>query len=81
MLNEELQTKWQTILEHEDLAPIKDVHRRNVTAILLENTEKALIEEHGMLSEAPIPANFMGASSSTVVALGHSAMIFRMCLS
>lgn len=65
----ELNTKWKPILEHSDLNPIKDVHKRNVTAILLENTEKSLIESHGYapqtLLESPIPANAMRASSST----------------
>jgi hypothetical protein len=69
MLTEELVNKWKPILEHEDLAPIKDLHRRNVTAAILENTEKALQEAgqyvpQSLLSESPIPANFMGGSSS-----------------
>ena len=44
MLNEELNTKWQPILEHPDLEGINDPHKRAVTAIVLENTEKALRE-------------------------------------
>ena len=67
MLHEEIQRKWAPILEHEDLNPIKDVHRRAVTAILLENTENALRQtgaQQQMLNEAGIPVNAMGASSS-----------------
>ena len=69
MLVEELQKKWAPIIEHNDLNPIKDAHKRSVTAQLLENTERALRESGAhsqfLLSEAsPIPANFMGASSS-----------------
>jgi hypothetical protein len=68
MLVEEIQKKWAPILEHSDLNPIKDAHKRQVTAQLLENTEKALRESGAhsqfLLSEAGIPANFMGASSS-----------------
>jgi len=69
-LAEELQQKWKPILEHEDLPQIKDSHRRGVTAVLLENTERALREGHqytraSLLSEGSIPANAMGASSST----------------
>jgi len=45
LLNEELIAKWKPILEHEDLEPIKDAHKRNVTAALLENTYKALQEQ------------------------------------
>lgn len=69
MLTEQLVSKWKPILEHEDLDPIKDLHRRNVTAAILENTEAALQEAgqyapQRLLSESPIPANYMGASSS-----------------
>jgi hypothetical protein len=69
MLTEQLNSKWKPILEHEDLNPIKDIHRRNTTAVLLENTEKALREGSAyssqFLVENPIPANAMRASSST----------------
>ena len=44
VLQEEIQKKWDPILSHPDLAPIKDSHRRSVTAVVLENTEKALRE-------------------------------------
>ena len=41
MLTEDLVKKWQPVLEHPDLADIKDSHKRAVTATLLENQEKA----------------------------------------
>ena len=37
---EHLQEKWGPILDFDGVDPIKDAHRRNVTAILLENQEK-----------------------------------------
>ena len=48
-LAEEIQNKWAPILDHDALGTIKDAHRRSVTAIMLENTEKALRESaaHG----------------------------------
>ena len=68
MLNEELTAKWQPIIEHPDIAEITDAHKRNVTAVVLENTEKALRGSAGFnpqsLREAS-PTNAMGASSST----------------
>ena len=71
-LAEEIQNKWAPVLDHESLGAIKDQHRRSVTAIMLENTEKALTEAaaHGQYqtlteTSSVIPANFMGASSST----------------
>ena len=48
---EHLQEKWAPILDHE--GGIKDSHRRMVTAVLLENQERALREEREFLSEAP----------------------------
>ena len=41
---EQLQEKWAP-LDYNGLGEIKDSHRRAVTAILLENQEKALREE------------------------------------
>ena len=37
--------KWRPIIEHPSLPTIKDSYRKNVTAILLENQEKALNEQ------------------------------------
>jgi hypothetical protein len=71
-LSEELQKKWQPVIEHPDLSEIKDSHRRAVTATLLENQEKASREAAfgsggyqmpSLLGEAA-PTNAMGASSS-----------------
>jgi hypothetical protein len=74
-LAEEIQNKWAPVLDHDALGVIKDQHRRSVTAIMLENTEKALVEAsaHGgyqTLNEGPLPVNFMGSSSSTAGAGG-----------
>jgi hypothetical protein len=44
LLNEEIQNKWAPVLEHKDLAPIRDSHKKGVVAQLLENTETALRE-------------------------------------
>jgi hypothetical protein len=41
-LTEELNAKWQPVLEHEDLKPIQDYYRRNSTSVILENTEKEI---------------------------------------
>ena len=50
---EYLQEKWAPILNHEGLGGIQDAHKRMVTAVLLENQERALREEREFLSEAP----------------------------
>ena len=71
---ENLLKKWAPVLDHGDLASIKDSHKRSVTAQLLENQERACREDAqgsggyrnqtSLLSESA-PQNAMGASSST----------------
>jgi hypothetical protein len=43
--SEQLQEKWAPLLDYQGLDPIRDSHRRAVTAVLLENQEKFLREE------------------------------------
>ena len=50
---EHLQEKWAPILDYQGVDAIQDSHRRAVTAILLENQERALREEREFLSESP----------------------------
>jgi len=69
MLNEEINAKWQPILEHPELDDIKDPHKRAVTALVLENTEKALREgsawsTNTLLNETP--ANNIGDGATNV---------------
>ena len=61
---EQLQEKWAPILDHEGSDKITDSHRRMVTAVLLENQEKALTEEREFLSEAA-PTNSTGSQGTT----------------
>ena len=44
LLVENLRQKWQPVIEHADMPAIKDDYRKNITAIMLENQEKALRE-------------------------------------
>ena len=62
--SEQLQEKWAPVLDYEGMDPIKDSHRRAVTAILLENQERESREERAFLSEAA-PTNFTGSSGAT----------------
>ena len=62
--SEHLQEKWAPILDYDGLDPIKDSHRRAVTAVLLENQEKELREERNFLSEAPNVNTGSGASAA-----------------
>ena len=66
--SEKLMEKWGPLLNAESCDPIKDSHRKAVTAVLLENQERFLreqsaFEQGGMLTEAPTnSANAAGAS-------------------
>jgi hypothetical protein len=60
-LTENLQEKWQPVLEHPDLPQIGDSYKRAVTTVILENQEKAVREDRGFMTEAA-PANATGAS-------------------
>jgi hypothetical protein len=60
---EHLQEKWAPILDHQGLGGINDAHKRMVTAVLLENQERAIREEREFLSEAP--TNFTTSSGAT----------------
>ena len=46
-----LQEKWAPVLNHEALPEIDDSHKRGVVAQLLENQERALVEEGQVLTE------------------------------
>ena len=61
--SDHLQEKWAPLLDYEGLDPIKDPHRRAVTAALLENQEQAIREEREFLSEEP--TNFTNSSGAT----------------
>jgi len=66
--SEQLQEKWKPLLEYDGLDPIKDNHRKAVTAVLLENQEKFLREEQAFTSginlmEAP-PNNSANAAGA-----------------
>jgi hypothetical protein len=66
--SDKLMEKWGPLLNAESCDPIKDSHRKAVTAVLLENQERflqeqAAFESGGMLTEAPTNvANAAGAS-------------------
>jgi len=62
--SEHLQEKWSPLLDYQGLDPIRDSHRRMVTAVLLENQEKAIREEREFLYETPGNSTASGASGA-----------------
>jgi len=55
----QLQEKWAPVLDSQDAGKIADAHKRAVTAVVLENQEKAFAAEKQQLSE--VAANKTGA--------------------
>ena len=60
-LSEQLVKKWQPVLEHPELPKVTDSYKRAVTAVILENQERALREDRAFMSEAA-PTNSTDAS-------------------
>ena len=54
-----LQEKWAPVLESQEAGKISDAHKRQVTAVVLENQEKALTEERQLTETA---ANATGSN-------------------
>ena len=66
--SETLEKKWAPILEAQDAPKFKDNYRKAITAVLLENQEKALKEENAQaayLSEGNFSASAAGALAGT----------------
>lgn len=61
--SESAQKKWAPILEHKDLPNIKDKYRKSVTAVILENQEKALREERAQSSFQPLTETAQNATT------------------
>ena len=60
-LSEQLVKKWAPVLEHPELPKVTDSYKRAVTAVILENQERALREDRAFMSEAA-PTNSTDAS-------------------
>ena len=50
-LTEELQKKWEAVLEHPALPAIKDPYRKAVTALVLENQAQEMVKAGGNVQQ------------------------------
>ena len=64
-LTEQLEKKWAPVLDHEGAGKIKDPYRRAVTAMVLENQEKAMAEEGRVLNESIVNSVGTGGYGGT----------------
>ena len=72
-LTEQLQKKWENVLEHPDLPKISDPYRKAVTALVLENQAQEMVKG-GMLAEtAPTNSAGTGGFSGSATATGPVA--------
>ena len=81
--SESLQEKWKPILEHSEIDNIKDGYRKAVTSVLLENQERFLKEEAGVLNEAAPTmsagtAGFSGSSTATGPVAGFDPVLISL---
>jgi hypothetical protein len=60
-LSENLQKKWEGVLDHPDLPAIKDPYRKAVTAVILENQAQEMQKSSGILYETA-PTNSLGGT-------------------
>jgi Major capsid protein Gp23 len=58
-LSEEVKNKWKPVIDHPDVAPIKESWKKKVTTILLENTAREIATAQRLNEDAP--GNFVGA--------------------
>tara|TARA_A100001015_G_scaffold303802_1_gene394050 strand:- start:10637 stop:11947 length:1311 start_codon:yes stop_codon:yes gene_type:complete len=81
--------KWEPILAHDSFSPITDSHKKAVTATILENTEKALMESGdlsanmtSLLSEAPAndagTGGFGGGATATGPVAGYDPILISL---
>ena len=64
-MTEELQKKWEPVLNHPELEAIKDPYKRAVTSLVLENQQQAMRQDRVALMEADAgPTNVTGSGIS-----------------
>ena len=85
--SEQLQEKWNPVLDCDGLDGIKDTYRKAVTAVLLENQEKFLreqssFEQGGMLTEQPTNqvgnGGFTGSATATGPVAGFDPVLISL---
>jgi hypothetical protein len=64
-LNEELNSKWGQVLDHDDMPKFRSQAARDVTGVILENTlndirSQGAFAPYSLLSEDPVPVNSVG---------------------
>ena len=74
----QLQEKWAPVLNHDALPEIEDSHKRGVVAQLLENQEKAQVEEGNILNETLQTTGYTGGSTATGPVAGFDPVLISL---
>jgi hypothetical protein len=65
-LTEELQKKWDPVLNHPELEAITDPYKKSVTALVLENQQQAMAQDRLALNETTFSAGATNVTGSGV---------------
>jgi len=75
---QKLQEKWAPVLNHDALPEIADSHKRGVVAQLLENQEKAQVEESQILTETLQTTGFTAGDTATGATAGFDPVLISL---
>jgi len=78
MTIKQLQEKWAPVLNHDALPEIKDTYKKGVVAQLLENQEKAQIEEGQILNETLQTTGYTTADTATGATAGFDPVLISL---
>src|SRR5579872_1531766 len=65
-LSEDVKKKWMPVIDHPDVAPIKESWKKKVTTILLENTAREITSANRQYLTEDGPTNQVGAGMGAV---------------
>jgi hypothetical protein len=83
-LTEQLQQKWDAVLDHPDLPAIKDPYRKAVTALVLENQAQEMVKGGYQQLNETLPTNavgtggFSGGSTATGPVAGFDPILISL---
>ncbi len=73
-----LQEKWAPVLNHDALPDIEDAYKKGVVAQLLENQEKAQVEEGQILNETLQTTGYTTADTATGATAGFDPVLISL---
>jgi len=78
MTVKQLQEKWAPVLNHDALPEIKDTYKKGVVAQLLENQEKAQVEEGQILNETLQTTGYTAGDTATGATAGFDPVLISL---